>query len=255
MFAGPCTGGSAWSRYNAKVSDAIAKSIELKRALYWDLWERFETVMVRVLKIGAAALFELPRYCAYWKDQRVQLLLSGTDCDCHVFDGCMYGLGAEFNDSHSDKKLIKKPWKIVSWNLEFGNQLSRTCDKSHSHRDCAGKYTKTTQLYNKKLVGIILKTVTKRIAAFQKSEKMMHAVPCLMSRALGSSVNERSVCNATSNETIYTCDEHGTQTSHARRIEPHGIHDCQAYYVCLCDHSTASPVRFSDVAMESVGVS
>ena len=165
MFAGPCTGGSAWSRYNAKVSDAIAKSIELKRALYWDLWERFETVMVRVLKIGAAALFELPRYCAYWKDQRVQSLLSGTDCDCHVFDGCMYGLGAEFNDSHSDKKFIKKPWKIVSWNLEFGNQLSRTCDKSHNHRDCAGKYTKTTQLYNKKIVGIILKTVTKRIAA------------------------------------------------------------------------------------------
>ena len=253
MFAGPCTGGSAWSRYNAKVSDAIAKSIELKRALYWDLWERFETVMTRVLRIGAAALFELPRYCAYWKDQRVQRLLSGTDCDCHVFDGCMYGLGAEFNDSHSDKKLIKKPWKIVSWNLEFGDQLSRTCDKSHSHRDCAGKYTKTTQLYNKKIVGIILKTVTKRIAEFQKSEKMMHAVPCLMIRALGSSFNERSVCGATSNETVYTCDEHGTQISHVRRIEPHGIHNFQACCVCLCDHSTASPVRFSDVAMASVG--
>ena len=253
MFAGPCTGGSAWSRYNAKVSDAIAKSIELKRALYWDLWERFETVMTRVLRIGAAALFELPRYCAYWKDQRVQRLLSGTDCDCHVFDGCMYGLGAEFNDSHSNKKLIKKPWEIVSWNLEFGDQLSRTCDKSHSHRDCAGKYTKTTQLYNKKIVGIILKTVTKRIAGFQKSEKMMHAVPCLMIRALGSSFNERSVCDATSNETVYTCDEHGTQISHVRRIEPHGIHDFQACCVCLCDHSTASPVRFSDVAMASVG--
>ena len=253
MFAGPCTGGSAWSRYNAKVSDAIAKSIELKRALYWDLWERFETVMTRVLRIGAAALFELPRYCAYWKDQRVQRLLSGTDCDCHVFDGCMYGLGAEFNDSHSDKKLIKKPWEIVSWNLEFGDQLSRTCDKSHSHRDCAGKCTKTTQLYNKKIVGIILKTVTKRIAEFQKSEKMMHAVPCLMIRALGSSFNERSVCVATSNETVYTCDEHGTQIPHVRRIEPHGIHNFQACCVCLCDHSTASPVRFSDVAMASVG--
>ena len=165
----------------------------------------------------------------------------------------MYGLGAEFNDSHSNKKLIKKPWEIVSWNLEFGDQLSRTCDKSHSHRDCAGKYTKTTQLYNKKIVGIILKTVTKRIAEFQKSEKMMHAVPCLMIRALGSSFNERSVCDATSNETVYTCDEHGTQISHVRRIEPHGIHNFQACCVCLCDHSTASPVRFSDVAMASVG--
>ena len=45
-------------------------------------------------------------------------MIEGTDSSIHDFDGCCYGLRQKFGDS---SKYIKKPWRIVSWNVDVGN--------------------------------------------------------------------------------------------------------------------------------------
>ena len=62
-------------------------------------------------------------------------MIEGTDSSIHDFDGCCYGLRQKFGDS---SKYIKKPWRIVSWNVDVGNQLSLKCDGRHEHVPCAG---------------------------------------------------------------------------------------------------------------------
>ena len=62
--------------------------------------------------MGSPALLELPRGCDYWKDRRMTDLVEGTVSHEHKFDGCMYGLKSQFQET---PKPIKKPWKIVTW--------------------------------------------------------------------------------------------------------------------------------------------
>ena len=98
FFAGPCTGGSSWNRLNKRVSNATAHMIHAKARLYWKLWEEFSTCLLRVIELDAMALLELPRGCDYWHDERMNLMINGTDSYIHDFDGCMYGLTTQFGD-------------------------------------------------------------------------------------------------------------------------------------------------------------
>ena len=43
-------------------------------------------------------------------------LVEGTVSHEHKFDGCMYGLKSQFQET---PKPIKKPWKIVTWGVSF----------------------------------------------------------------------------------------------------------------------------------------
>ena len=65
FFAGPCTGGSPWNRLNRRVSIATAHMIHAKARLYWKLWEEFSNCLLKVIKLDAMALLELPRGCDY----------------------------------------------------------------------------------------------------------------------------------------------------------------------------------------------
>ena len=85
---------------------------------------------------------ELPRGCDYWRDKRMLDLLDDMEHFDQKFDGCMYGLQSKRDAS----KRIRKPWRIVSWGVEFDKLQSR-CDKSHEHVECAGSETKKTQTY------------------------------------------------------------------------------------------------------------
>ena len=60
-------------------------------------------------------------------------------------------------------KYIKKPWRIVSWGIDFGESLSRRCDGRHEHAPCAGRETSSTQIYTSNIVSIILKKVNEDI--------------------------------------------------------------------------------------------
>ena len=75
----PCTGGSPWNRLNKRVSNATAHMIHAKARLYWKLWEKFSTCLLRVIELDAMALLELPRGGDYWHDESMKLMINGTD--------------------------------------------------------------------------------------------------------------------------------------------------------------------------------
>ena len=89
----------------------------------------------------------------------MKFLINGTQSTVHDFDGCMYGLTSKFKDVGT---AIKKPWRIVSWGVEFFD-LHAKCDGSHTHGQCAGRETRATQLYTEKIVRCILRSVTNQM--------------------------------------------------------------------------------------------
>ena len=159
FFAGPCTGGSPWNRINRWVSEATTQLIEAKKQIFWALWEVFTSVLSELINMGSPALLELPRGCDYWKDRRMTELVEGTVSHEHKFDGCMYGLKSQFQET---PKPIKKPWKIVTWGVSFP-KLRRRCDHRHEHAECAGRETRITQVYTKWIAKIIMNGINEHV--------------------------------------------------------------------------------------------
>ena len=126
---------SPWNRINRWVSEATTQLIEAKKQIFWAMWEVFASVLSELINMGSPALLELPRGCDYWKDRRMTDLVEGTVSHEHKFDGCMYGLKSQFQET---PKPIKKPWKIVTWGVSFP-KLHRRCDRRHDHVECAGR--------------------------------------------------------------------------------------------------------------------
>ena len=139
--------------------------IKAKARLYWNLWEEFSNCLLKVIKLDAMALLELPRGCDYWHDERMKCMIEGTDSHIHDFDGCMYGLKTQFDGRHIP---IKKPWRIVSWGVKF--ELHKRCDRRHDHGKCEGRETRITQTYTQQIVDVILKTICRYVSIrFKKS--------------------------------------------------------------------------------------
>ena len=159
FFAGPCTGGSPWNRINRWVSEATTQLIEAKKQLFWAMWEVFTSLLCELINLGSPALLELPRGCDYWKDRRMTDLVEGTISHEHKFDGCMYGLKSQFQET---PKPIKKPWKIVAWGVSFP-KLRRKCDRRHDHAECAGRETRATQVYTKWIAKIIMRGINEHV--------------------------------------------------------------------------------------------
>ena len=159
FFAGPCTGGSPWNRINRWVSEATTQLIEAKKQIFWAMWEVFTSVLCELINMISPALLELPRGCDYWKDRRMTDLVEGTVSHEHKFDGCMYGLKSQFQET---PKPIKKPWKIVTWGVSFP-KLRRKCDRRHDHAECAGRETRITQVYTKWIAKIIMKGINEHV--------------------------------------------------------------------------------------------
>ena len=109
FFAGPCTGGSPWNRINRWVSETTTQLIEAKKQIFWAMWEVFASVLSELINMGSPALLELPRGCDYWKDRRMTDLVEGTVSHEHKFDGCMYGLKSQFQET---PKPIKKHGRL-----------------------------------------------------------------------------------------------------------------------------------------------
>ena len=159
FFAGPCTGGSPWNRINRWVSEATTQLIEAKKQIFWAMWEVFASVLSELINMGSPALLELPRGCDYWKDRRMTDLVEGTVSHEHKFDGCMYGLKSQFQET---PKPIKKPWKIVTWGVSFP-KLHRRCDRRHDHVECAGRETRITQVYTKWIAKVIMNGINDHV--------------------------------------------------------------------------------------------
>ena len=86
-------------------------------------------------------------------------LVEGTVSHEHKFDGCMYGLKSQFQET---PKPIKKPWKIVTWGVSFP-KLHRRCDRRHDHVEGAGRETRITQVYTKWIAKIIMNGINDHV--------------------------------------------------------------------------------------------
>ena len=171
FFSGPCAGGSPWNRLNKWMKQSTVHMLEAKQKLFWRLWKVFTDLLVHAIDIEAPALMELPRGCDYWRDKRMTDLVDGTENVEHAFDGCMYGLRSSYT---KEPMPIKKPWKIISWNIHFP-ELHQTCDHSHEHVECAGRETKLTQTYTPCIVAHIVKGVNKHIIRERTLLESFHA--------------------------------------------------------------------------------
>ena len=141
-FAGPCTGGLSWARLNITRGPTTSKLIQNKQLEFWKLFKVFSQVKRHAEPMKAAILFELPKGCEYWNDERLKKQIKNGES--HEFDGCRYGL----KQRYAKKPLpIRKPWRVISWNFDLGEPLSKRCNGNHSHGPCAGRETKDTQLY------------------------------------------------------------------------------------------------------------
>ena len=135
-------------------------------------------------------------------------MIEGTDSTIHDFDGCCYGLRQRFGESNM---YIKKPWRIVSWNVELGNKLSSKCDGRHEHAPCAGRETLHTQIYTSKIVSIILEEQHRRSVCVDrdsvyiltdgssghKSKKCAVAASCVRVNDIGESEQHIQSCQQT----------------------------------------------------------
>ena len=160
FFAGPCTGGSSWARLNKTRSVETALLIRRRQVMFWKLFDAFAHLMGLRKSRKFRSLMELPRHCDYWKDPRMTRFLENDDHHINDFDGCCYGLREQF--SHPPK-YIKKPWRIISWGVDFEGSLSKKCDGRHEHAPCAGRETIGTQVYTSNIVSTILKKLNEDI--------------------------------------------------------------------------------------------
>ena len=174
FFAGPCTGGSSWARLNKTRGIDTAEKIEAKQKEFWKLFGRFVEIKRHAMTKHAAILFELPGSCDHWKDERLhEVVHDGTS---HDFDGCRYGL----KQRYAKKPLpIKKPWRVVSWNFELGDSLSKKCNGNHEHGPCAGRETKEAQLYTSLIVNVILRRFLARAKCLQQA-RLKPALACVV---------------------------------------------------------------------------
>ena len=167
FFAGPCTGGSSWARLNRSRGPLTEAIIDAKVEIFKQLWNRFETLFVAFVGLKIGIYMELPRGCLYWNNEEVKFMIEGTESTIHDFDGCCYGLRQKFGDSNL---YIKKPWRIVSWNVNIDGELSLKCDGRHEHTPCAGRETIHTQVYTSKIVSIILDEQEQRCIGDSRSQ-------------------------------------------------------------------------------------
>ena len=171
FFAGPCTGGSSWARLNRGRGPQTEAIIDAKVLIFKQLWGRFEILFVTFYDRCIGIYMELPRGCQYWNNDEVRFMIEGTESTIHDFDGCCYGLRQRYGESNM---YIKKPWRIVSWNVELGNKLSSKCDGRHEHAPCAGRETLHTQIYTSKIVSIILEEQHRRSVCVHRDSVNMH---------------------------------------------------------------------------------
>ena len=155
----PCTGGSAWNRFNwFKGNPETQNRIVGHWKLYRKLWKTYIILASEVMRIGGCVVNEWPARCSYWKDNRVTKFQREKRMLFSDFDGCAYGLQTKKKrnmsnpsriDHEGELMYILKPWRIMfSENAGiFGEYLRNRCSKEHIHAHAAGSETKGTEDY------------------------------------------------------------------------------------------------------------
>ena len=177
FYCSPCTGGTALTRMNihrANVNGWWQTLVNLigHWDLHWRLWDHFELAARHCASVGAAALLEWPRFCEYWKEERVMNLLTELGFQFADFDGCMYGLVARHGSGTS--LPIRKPWRIACLNIDLPRYLNLRCDGRHRHAPCASGNALFTQGYTPAIADLIRKCVAERARAKRRPRRCVY---------------------------------------------------------------------------------
>ena len=91
----PCVGGSTWQHINwAKGTEATRDQIREHRRVFEQLWDNIEALDAHVIKSGAKVAIEWPRYCTYWRHNKVKNFVERKALWEVNFNGCAFGLKA-----------------------------------------------------------------------------------------------------------------------------------------------------------------
>ena len=238
FFAGPCTGGSSWARLNRGKGPQTEAIIEAKVLIFKQLWGRFEILFVTFYDRRIRIYMELPRGCQYWNNEEVRFMIEGTDSTIHDFDGCCYGLRQKFGESNL---YIKKPWRIVSWNVELGNKLSLRCDGRHEHTPCAGRETLHTQIYTSKIVSIVLEEQHRRSICSDRDS--------ITTRTAGSSGSMNKKCVVAASCTKMNSTRNEKQREHSCQRSPHSRVFHFTFNIILSKKSSKKGLRWNTASL------
>jgi len=167
----PCTGGSAWNRFNwAKGGQHMHWKIRGHWKMFRALFKNFKILADRVKQLDGAIVNEWPLSCGYWREKEVTKYFYKHQYYTVHFDGCAYNLRSKVkkNDKTGKFHFIRKPWRIAySQNaMQFGQRLNRLCPnekdcpkssilsdaEKHAHVTCGGKDTKLTESYTWEII-------------------------------------------------------------------------------------------------------
>jgi hypothetical protein len=88
----PCTGGSAWQRYNMKRGRATQQKVQAHRDTFWILYANFVKVAAACRSNDGHIALEWPRGCSYWNEEPIKDFAREYALIDYDFDGCEYGL-------------------------------------------------------------------------------------------------------------------------------------------------------------------
>ncbi len=150
----PCT---KWSLLQNLTKRNHVQKLKLarERARSQKLIHNCVDILLRVAARGGDIYYEWPRRCTGWKISELQVLRSelakmGKQVTDVRIDGCMYGML-----DLSGKGLLRKPWKVVTTDALFAEQVGRTCDHSHTHTVIEGRETSRSAFYPRRMASAI----------------------------------------------------------------------------------------------------
>ena len=129
----PCTGGSAWQRYNLAYGTPSTKDkVKGHRETFDLLWANLVRLMQELRENQCFIAIEWPRGCSYWLLSRVKSFVSKYTPTIVHLDGCMFGL------KDRDGGHIRKPWKVVTNLNTLLDTLGYCCDVRTNTHDAQG---------------------------------------------------------------------------------------------------------------------
>ena len=140
----PCTGGSPWQHLNKRKPGGM-KRWRAHRQQWRKIWDQFEDAARACHRLGGHVVIEWPSLCDYWREARVQRLVSDLGLEQVKIDGCAVGLKSV------DNIPIRKPWTLKTAHegilKSFAKRRCPGKEKHPSHQSCEGKHTRPTEEY------------------------------------------------------------------------------------------------------------
>ncbi len=153
LAALPCTGGCLLNtKVNAK-NQKCKKKLEEHWQLFHGLWKNFARLCKQFPNVPM--VFEWPRSCEYWKEEKVKRVMRQMKMERLEFDGCQY----ELKSVRNPHMFLRKPWQFATNIPEvvpfFDNFKCSGASEEHQHDETRGANALHSQYYTPFLVHLL----------------------------------------------------------------------------------------------------